>query len=130
MLHAEAEREEERDWVAGLINAAGARFAAELAAGAVDGPRLLLRFFGSLVCTRVLHPADVLGLMARVLEVAQAQAAAGGCGVLCCVASITACLLALLQHCMGSRRCADRLLVLLRTPPRPRPQRPHVAALE
>lgn len=61
-----------------FVTVAGQRFASELAAGEVDGPRVLLRLFSCLTLTSVLHPADVLGLMERLLEVAQAHAAAGG----------------------------------------------------
>eukprot|EP00879_Flechtneria_rotunda_P004302 GHRR01004551.1.p1 GENE.GHRR01004551.1~~GHRR01004551.1.p1 ORF type:complete len:331 (+),score=100.15 GHRR01004551.1:122-994(+) len=68
---------ENPDWVAALLSDAGKRFESELAAGDVRGPRLLLRLFSCLTGTSVLHSADVLGLMERVLEVAQAQATAG-----------------------------------------------------
>lgn len=76
MLHAE-EDHEQQEWMQGLIDAAAARLAAELATGGVDGPRLLLRFFASLSATGVLHPLSVLALMARLLELAQTQASAG-----------------------------------------------------
>eukprot|EP00775_Hariotina_reticulata_P013002 gene13002-13131_t len=68
---------ENPDWVSSFVTVAGQRFASELAAGEVDGPRVLLRLFSCLTLTSVLHPADVLGLMERLLEVAQAHAAAG-----------------------------------------------------
>lgn len=71
---------EEAEWVKGLTEAAGNAFAQQLSEGVVNGPRLLLRFFAALTHTSVLLPADVLSLMERVLEVAQAQAAAGGQG--------------------------------------------------
>jgi len=73
LLHSET-----RDWVGSFVTVAGQRFASELAAGSVDRPRLLLRLFSCLTLTSVLHPADVLGLMERLTEVAQAHAAAGG----------------------------------------------------
>lgn len=70
---------ENPDWVGEFIAAGGRRFEAELAAGDVDGPRLLLRFFACLSLTKVLHHADVLGLLQRLVEVAQQHAAAGEC---------------------------------------------------
>jgi hypothetical protein len=71
---------EEAEWVKGFVEAAGNAFAQQLADGQVNGPRLLLRFFAGLTHTSVLLPADVLSLMAQLLEVAAAQAAAGGQG--------------------------------------------------
>lgn len=68
---------EDAEWVKGLMEAAGNTFAQQLADGQVNGPRLLLRFFAALTHTSVLLPADVLSLMERIMEVAQAQAAAG-----------------------------------------------------
>lgn len=65
------------DWVKGLTEAAGNTFAQQLAEGQVNGPRLLLRFFAALTHASVLLPADVLSLMERIMEVAQAHAAAG-----------------------------------------------------
>jgi len=63
--------------VTSFVTAAGQRFAAELAAGSLDRSRVLLRLFSCLTLTSVLHPADVLGLMERLTEVAAAAAAAG-----------------------------------------------------
>jgi hypothetical protein len=82
------------DWVTSFVTAAGQRFAAELAAGSVDSSRVLLRLFSCLTLTSVLHPADVLGLMERLTEVAAAAAAAGG----------------------ARRRCVRRVWVIWRQP--------------
>lgn len=71
---------EEAEWVKTFTEAAGDTFAQQLAAGDVNGPRLLLRFFASLTHTSVLLPADVLSLMERLVEVAQAHVTAGVCG--------------------------------------------------
>lgn len=68
---------EEADWVKSFAEAAGNALAQQLAAGEVNGPRLLLRFFASLTHTAVLLPADVLSLMERLMEVANAHVAAG-----------------------------------------------------
>lgn len=69
---------EEADWVKSFAEAAGNALTQQLAAGEVNGLRLLLRFFASLTHTAVLLPADVLSLMERLMEVANAHVAAGG----------------------------------------------------
>jgi hypothetical protein len=69
---------ENPDWVTSFVAAAGQRFESELAAGQVDGPRLLLRLFACLSRASVLHHADVLGLLQRLVEAAASLAAAGG----------------------------------------------------
>jgi hypothetical protein len=69
---------ENPDWVTSFVAAAGQRFESELAAGQVDGPRLLLRLFACLSRASVLHHADVLGLLQRLVDVAAGLAAAGG----------------------------------------------------
>jgi hypothetical protein len=66
------------DWVSSFVAAAGQRFEAELAAGQVDAPRLLLRLFACLSRASVLHHADVVGLLQRLVEVAHSLAASGG----------------------------------------------------
>ncbi|KAF6253367.1 armadillo-type protein [Scenedesmus sp. NREL 46B-D3] len=68
---------ENPDWVNGFVAAAGQRFESELAAGRVDGPRLLLRLFACLSRASVLHHADVVGLLQRLLEAAHSLATAG-----------------------------------------------------
>lgn len=68
---------EKPDWVAEFVTAAGQRFATDLAAGNVDGPRLLLRLFACLAGTAVLHAPDVLVLVERLVDVARGAASAG-----------------------------------------------------
>jgi hypothetical protein len=68
---------ENPDWVGSFVAAAGQRFEVELAAGQADGPRLLLRLFACLSRASVLHHADVVGLLQRLVEMAHSLAVAG-----------------------------------------------------
>jgi hypothetical protein len=123
LLHGESP-----DWVGSFVAAAGQRFEAELAAGQVDGPRLLLRLFACLSRACVLHHADVVGLMQRLVEVAHSLAASGAVlvmwthaagmlrwmRVLCMPANQRDCLQEL--HLVAYRECLqERVMLLMRS---------------
>jgi nuclear cap-binding protein subunit 1 len=69
--------EDKREFVGSLVELAGARFDAALAAADRHAARLLLRFLAALVPANVLHASSVSAALTSLVEAATAAADAG-----------------------------------------------------